>query len=345
MKNEAIHIHEVLASLPDEKERAFEIGLTDLVQNTDSNTLRIELLKLIDTYLEDERLSYSAFYCLSILYRRKKDITLLGELISKYEGVFREHPTFSHIYVLYLKEKGIGRDVLRVIQKSYEAYTKLNKNAGVVHNFAETIASAYEDSDNQTRESIKKEWLSKANEAIDLAIELDRTYAKYYCTKGRLLAIDKKYMEAKEAIKRAIDIEDSSKIDYVIRLGNYQHYLLLIQTEHYSEAISAQIQDNETLILNTNKQIDEKFKENNIKNLEFLGFFAAIVSFTIGSIQIINNQNFEEARNLIIVLFAALLSAFSGFGFLLHGFSKKAIPNIIIFLIGMGIIIAINYVV
>lgn len=345
MKSGINQIHKVLASLPDEKERGFEIALTNLVEDVEDNDLRKELSEILKANLEDEALAYPAFYCLSILYRRKKDITLLGELIEKYEGTFRDHPTFSHVYVLYLKEKGIGRDVMRVIQKSYEAYTKLNNNAGVVHNFAETIASAYEDSDNQTRELIKKEWLAKASEAIDLAIELDRSYAKYYCTKGRLLAIDKKYTEAKEAVKRAIDYEDSGKKDYVIRLGNYQHCLLLIQTEQYSEEISKQIADNENLICNTNKQIDEKFKENNIKNLEFLGFFAAIVSFTIGSIQIINNQPFEQARNLIIILFAALLSSFSGFGFLLHGLGKKAIPNVIMFLIGVGTIIVINYVI
>jgi tetratricopeptide (TPR) repeat protein len=211
-------------------------------------------------------------------------------------------------------------------------------NAGVVHNFAETIASAYEESDVSTKSFIKNEWLEKANEAIDLAINLDSTYAKYYCTKGRLLAIEEKYDEAKESIRRAIDIEDSGKIDYVIRLGNYQYYLLLVQNNQYNKLIDDQMIENQKTMNKTVEDIDNKLKETNIKNLEFLGFFAAIVSFTIGSIQIINNQTFESAMNLIIVLFAALLSVFSAFGFMLNGLKKNSIPNVIVFVIGVTLI-------
>lgn len=337
-------ILDFLKTLPDETERKFEVGLTDLVEHNDSKSIRTELLKILSEDSQSESVIYAAFYCLTISYRRTKDITLLENLIKKYESRFEDkHATFSHVYALFLKEKGVGKDVIRIIQKSYTAYTKLKKNAGVVHNFADTVVTAYEQSDSKTKSMIKRDWADRADEAVELAIELDPMYAKYYCTKGRLLAINEKFSEAIESIKRAIDMEDSSETDYVIRLANYQYYLLLVQTNQYSSIMNAQLENHEEMITSAKKEIDEKFRESNVKNLEFLGFFAAIVSFTIGSVQIINNQSFENARNLIVVLFAALLSVFSAFGFILHGFGKKSIPNIIVFIIGIIILFGIVY--
>lgn len=348
---EGINILEIMKSLPDEKERNYEVTLTKIVEEHDNKKLKEELINILaDEKQPDEKVLYATFYCLSILYRRNKDLSLLESLITRYEGRFKDsHPTFSHLYVLYLKEKGIGRDVFKIINKSYEAYNNLKSNAGIVHNFAETVAACYEESDYKTREIIIKEWLSRAEEAINSAIDLDSTYAKYYCTRGRLLAINKRYDEAKEAIRRAIDLENSSKKDYVIRLGNYQYYLLFIQNNQYSELMSEQLSKHEQLIgdkLSTHqqlisektKEIEEKMKESNVKNLEFLGFFAAIVSFTIGSIQIVNNQNFHDAVTLIVVLFTCLICAFSAFGVILHGLTKKTINNIVTFFIGVAIL-------
>lgn len=329
-------------SLPNEVERAYELSITQYVTEIESPTLRKDLNDILASDSYNNEVRYAAFYSLSILYRRNKDISLLENLINSYESQFKEHPTFSHLYVLYMKEKGVGRDVIKLISKAYDAYQKMSLNAGVVHNFAETVTSCYENSDNTTKDLIKKDWLFKANEAIDNAIELDRTYAKYYCTKGRLLAIDNLFSEAKASINRAIDIESSEKSDYVIRLGNYQYYLLRVQSEEYKCQIDALVSENEKIIQTTKRELDDKFKEHNIKNLEFLGFFSAIVSFTIGSIQIINNQSFENAQSLIIVLFSALLSLFGAFGLILHGFNKRTLPNILAFVIGITFIIIIN---
>lgn len=329
-----------LRNLPNETEREFEIQLTDLVEHTDNSILREKLITVLADEQQEEAIAYAAFYCLTISYRRTKDISLLENIVKQYESKFENsHLTYSHIYALYLKEKGIGKDVIQIIQKSYDAYTKLNKNAGVVHNFADIVATAYEESDTKIRNYIETDWLDKAQEAVELSIQLDANYAKYYCTKGRLLAIKEKYGEAIESIKRAIDLEDSSETDYVIRLGNYQYYLLMVQTKKYNSLLNNQLKKYDETIKVTKNEIDKKFQENSIKYLEFLGFFAAVVSFTIGSIQIINNQSFSDAKNLIVILFAVLLCVFSSFGILLHGFGKRTLPNAVIFGIGLIIIL------
>lgn len=328
----------ILGKLPEQTHRNFEVALTSLVEREDNNELRKNLSEILESDAE-EKLRYAAFYGLSILYRRKKDISLLEKLVLHHESEFRDNATWPHLIVLYLKEKGIGRDVIRVIQKSYEAYLNIRHNAGIVHNFAETVISAIEDSDSKTQDTIKENWIEKAVEAIHDAIELDPNYAKYYCTKGRILAFTGDYIAARENIKRAIDIEDSSKSDYVVRLGNYQYYLLLVQSNQQKAELNNNLISNKKLIEQSKTEIDQKFKEVNIKNLEFLGFFAAIVSFTIGSIQIVNKQTFDQASSLIIVLFGALIAVFGGFGFVLHGWNKKSVPSLIVFVLGALIVL------
>jgi len=154
----------------------------------------------------------------------------------------------------------------------------------VLHNYAETIATAMEEEVIQDSAHI-----DDAIDHIKKSISLAPKYAKYYCTYGRLLALKSQIAKGLQLIRKAIDLEDSQKSDYAIRIGDYQAY--------HSKLI---------------------FMQHTTRNLEFLGFFAALVSFIIASIQILGKQPFEEATQLIIVLNGCLLCAFAGFFALIH---------------------------
>ena len=69
--------------------------------------------------------------------------------------------------------------------------------------------------------------------------------------------------------------------------------------------------------------MDAQEKESMTKNMEFLGLFSGIVSFTIGSLSItgaIAEQSIKHAAGLIVVLMGALMCVFAAFGMILHGF-------------------------
>ena len=71
-------------------------------------------------------------------------------------------------------------------------------------------------------------------------------------------------------------------------------------------------------------------KETMAKNMEFLGLFSGIVSFTIGSLSIsgaIAEQSIRHAAGLIVVLMGALMCVFAAFGIILHGFHKVKIAK------------------
>ena len=123
-----------------------------------------------------------------------------------------------------------------------------------------------------------------------------------------------------------------------MRVNQYQIYLQqtksMMVLEQTDSELNQKIQEFESII-------EHQSKESLVKNMEYLGLFAGIISFTIGSIGIatsVAGQSLIAAAGLIIVLMGALLCVFSGFGFILHGINKKTIRNLIVFIMGVLII-------
>ncbi len=316
-------IEDVLASSPDEDSRDFELMLTRLAACPEKRRLTRDLRMVLDSG-DTGPVGYAAFYCLNILLRRNRDVTLLEELINQYSSVFKRHETFQHLMVLLNIEKGLGRRGDEIIAAAYDDSLRFADNAGFVHLFAVTVAAICEEM-LAVRDRVAAEWLDKALDAADRAIALDRRYAKYYCTKGRLLAIGGQFEDAVSQARVAIDAEDSSKPDYAIRIGDYQYYLLRIQAakneadlaaklEAYGVVLAEKLDGAESKINEGVKRMDDS----SIRNLEFLGFFAALISFTIGSIQLAVSQQASDLAGLIVVLFGALLVAFGGFTFIVR---------------------------
>ena len=213
----------------------------------------------------------------------------------------------------------------------YQSYLR-NPHWG--HNYAEAIATAMEE-----------EVVSSPSHIIDAidyvkkAIALAPKYAKYYCTFGRLLALKGQVAKGSQLIKKAIDLEDSKKNDYAIRIGDYQAYLSRLIFMQYTNKLQHKIDGFETKVENTQDKVSNLVQSSMTKNMEFLGFFAALVSFIIASIQILSKQPFEKATQLIIVLNGCLLCAFAGFFALIHE-KKYFIRILIVFLLGSAMIIS-----
>jgi hypothetical protein len=53
--------------------------------------------------------------------------------------------------------------------------------------------------------------------------------------------------------------------------------------------------------------------------VELLGLFTAIISFTVGSIQLVLNQIFAQGAMLLIVFSGCILIIYGGLGIILYG--------------------------
>jgi len=332
-----ITLFSLLEKLPSDEEREFELSLNKIIDKVNPLKLKTVLKEALD-HCDDKRVCYAAFYGLNTLYRRNQDVTLLQRLFAEYGGKYTGFKSYDHLNVMFLMLKG---DTRNIIEKAYKAMQKLSSHAGAIHDFAEIVVSVYEDEENAAaKENIKNRWMDEALTAIDIAIELDVDYAKFYCTKGRILETLGRFNEARDYIKTAMDKEDSAGTNYARRIGNYQYYLLLIQANHHTQLLADEINVYKNDMLEKQKEVLNKMEESKFKNLEFLGFFAALISFTIGSIQILNHQDFDSAVKLILILMGSTFCVFSGFGVVLHGIKGK-LSNIIIFVIGLIVLFAV----
>jgi len=340
-KTKKIDLIEFLKRLPDEKERLFEIYIVYLILETAS--IEKELLEILEKNKTDLKVFYNAFYCICTYYRRRKDTSKYGETLERYKHCFYENPTYSYLKAMFLMQRGKEVDIKEAIILSGKSVKDVPSNVGIIHCYTEIIAEAFEEGVlNVLSNSIE---LEKAIQLLQNVLKETSNYAKFYCTYGRLLALSGKYKEAKQEILTAIDKEDSSRHDYSLRIGEYQRYLIEITAKNYSDKSLFKFQDFSEKMDAQNKEISdnmersEKEVQGNIKdslnkNLEFLGFFTALISFIIASVQILTKSNFQDAFQLILELGGMIMLVLSSFGIILNG-NKNIKRSIVVFTMGI----------
>ena len=269
-----------------------------------------------------------------------------------------EHPYFFHLDVLHRMDLAVSKssdqEFLETLLRDAEQNSKnMNNNRGGDHAFAETVALVFENTTPELRkyfESASDNWLEKAGKAASDALKID--YAKFYCTRGRVHALRGELKEAIADVNTAIAKEKNTRKDYSIRIGQYTSYYqqfraqqnlaeqqlnfeqtvaeVTQQLQAREDEIAQQVQVQEVGLTQRMKELEDEFvkrmesqeKETMAKNMEFLGLFSGIVSFTIGSLTLASNFTSEDAlkiAGLIVILMGALMCVFSAFGVILHG--------------------------
>lgn len=335
-------------ALPPECDRAFEKQIVALALSAPENQIEPPLMDILKT--EADSRAYAAYCTLHTCYRRMHDHSQLLNLEKTWGSRFSSHPSVLHMELLAYVDMGEKVDGEHVLRKAERSIEQMPGNAGAQHLLADLTACYYEENPhlltagNDAERQRHARWLSRAVEAVDQSIALDE-YPKFYATRARLLSLQHKYGPALASINRAIDREDSSRPDYAIRMAKYLTCKMQIEAfgrEHemrramdeYRAGLNEQQQQ-------TQQKIEQQLGElssSSIKNLEFLGLFAGIVSFTIGGVSIASNASafsFQGAAGLLVVLLGSLLEVFCGFGFILHGCKKEKLPrNLVVMAFG-----------
>lgn len=322
----------ILESFPPEGEREFELRATAVGVDPATD------LQLLDTLARrGDEAGYAAFFSLVSGQRRKKDYRKMLHAVEWGARLYGDRPTFTHLVMLTYLEAGVpaGQEE-QTLLSAYEDYQQFSTNAGHVHLFADMVATILE-SDEKMLERFRDRWLGEALLAASRAITLTPQYAKFYATQARLEALDGEYDVAMRLIDQAIDLEDSSRGDYALRIGNYQTQRVRIVFDRRAASLaehsrqSADSLRNELSHLTTAltearaelAHAHEETRRGAVRNIEFIGFFAGIVSFTIGSLQLAAGQNARDAALLILMLTGAMLIAFTGFSYLLEPPSRE----------------------
>lgn len=385
---------EVLNTLPDETERIYEkkiMSLAMIGQRTDFDqwvqaVLNLpddtpcgdvkQLLELtgqgrenhfdkwVDQLMDlplsedeaEERVSFAAF-CIRIgQLRRNQDHSKEFELMNQYLERFHRHPFFNHLYLMCLLDMDPVGKAKKILELAYKNIEVMPLNAGVHHVLAIAAADIFEATEFQPELRPDPVWLERGAQAAEDALERDSNYAKFHCTRGRILALQGKYDQALKEISQAMDLENSHQSDYALRIGNYRMYYQRIQDKRRSETmldiVQSQIDEAQDLTRQMKSsmqrmeekqlQLEEDTRGSLTKNMEFLGLFAGIVSFTIGGVSIAGamaDRSLVGAAGLIVVLMGALLGVFAGFGVILHGYREpKSRRNLVVLALSAGIL-------
>ena len=340
-KSKKIGLIEFFKKFPDEKERLFEVYIVYVILETVS--IESELLEILEKNKDNQKVFFSAFYCLCTYYRRRKDTSKYGETLERYKYMFYENPTYSYLKAMFLMQRGREDDIKEAIILSGKAIKNVPNNVGIVHCYAEIIAEAFEESVLDAKSNSVE--LEYATQLLQNVLKETSDYAKFYCTYGRLLALSGEYKKAKQEILHAIDEEDSSRNDYSLRIGEYQRYLIqitsqnhadkaLLEFENYSEKIDEWNKKTIDSMEQYQNEVQGNIQDSLNKNLEFIGFFAALVSFIIASIQILIKSDFQETFQLILELGGMLMLVLSSFGIILNG-NRYIKRSIVVFIMGI----------
>lgn len=139
-KDGEVAMSAVLDGIPDEETRGFETLLTELATLPDRKRVIGDLRSILESGEDSER-TYAAFYGLNIILRRNHDFTLLEELMVTGSLLFKGHPTFQHLLILFRIGKGLGPHYDEVVSMAYDDSLRFPEHAGVIHLFADTVAT------------------------------------------------------------------------------------------------------------------------------------------------------------------------------------------------------------
>ncbi len=260
-----------------------------------------ELTNMLESFLKNENEDMSvrliSFFALCTKQRRKKDYSKMETLLNDYKGIF-ENQNIYKIQSLYFLST-CRNDDARELRRAFRGWAYIDKNyafmPAFIQIYAETVALCFEHKSDLKIAYSEKETNSILDEAIDrieTAISI-RNYPKFHATKARLLYQKEEYADAVEQINEAIDMEDSERKDYAIRINEYE---ILKAKAEINMATKAKLDELEA--------IKEEVARSKYDNLSFLGFFSAILALIIGTVSISSSDvlTFTHLMQLLICL-------------------------------------------
>lgn len=228
-----------LTAHEEECSREFEADLSAFCTRHMDAQLVQQLRQLVAEGEAD--LAYRAFYALTIIYRNRKDYQQLQALFEE-NPHFAGHPSYHHLLILFQLEAETFFDALELLELAREDARQHRDNAGYLHLFAHLFVYTCEKSRGEMREQVRREYYDDVERAVEDAIRLDPAYAKFYCTKARVVAQRGRYAEAYSLINKAVATESSARKDYALRLLDYRHCETVILLQEQREYFQGEME-------------------------------------------------------------------------------------------------------
>lgn len=311
-------VRDLLATMPENEDDDYTIMLKDFVINYDMINNQSILYNILNSQ-ETPEIKFSAFYSLKIIYREFGSYSKLIELVDNYGIQYKNIKLYDIVLSTYYRNKVIlGEKEWEslAIKHAELACESSPDNLAIKHHYAEIIALMLEEN-----LEVSQLEINRAIDRLDDVIAIYNKHAKYYCTKGRLLAAKGEYNLAIKNINKALDLETVNDKDSMIRIGQYNYYLSRVHMLQNNLMLDEKVKmfDKDTEAANSKiKMLIENVDDMKTRYLEYLAFFSSVLAFIMVTINVaINIENFSRAVGLILVLAGALVITFVLFRLLL----------------------------
>lgn len=321
-------IAKLFSALPSDDDDNYTIELKDIVLKNDLVKSEADVAGIITSH-KNVKVRFAAFYALLIISREYENFTKYISYVDEYGLEFRTIKLYDIVLSTYYRNKGImgeKENYVSAMRYGERACVALPSNLAVKHHFAELVALCLE-------ENIPVD-VAVINTAIDRledVIVVWRSHAKYFCTKGRLLAAKGDFTQAIANVKKALDMEKIEDKDSMIRIGQYNYYLLSINMMVATKTIDQKISDYSNSVADMDakgsenlKKMEQNFDHVKTQYLEYLAFFSSILAFILTTVSIVSNTaDFNHSAGLVLMFAGALVLVFGIFRMLLQYIIKE----------------------
>jgi tetratricopeptide (TPR) repeat protein len=250
-----------------------------------------------------EQARFNALYLLLFRLRRRRDYHEYRQWVDRYRLEFSKFPLFHTFEVVYQRSLGEDRRSMeQAIRESGRALEELPDFPGVLHQYAELVASSSERHGNIATEDLERA-VRSARRAIALS---DRPQPHFWSTLARLQAALGDYSSARRSIAEAIELEPSEGQDYALR----QTENLLIEARVYFAEAQARSAARE-------EEARNELTEVRTQLLQLLGLLAAIIAFLTTSVTVARtgDTSFAEKTRMLLITGGVIVLTFTAFSF------------------------------
>lgn len=296
---------------------------------------------------ENDDKGYLAYNIKHTYWRRIKKYEKVRDLEERYRNRYINRESFPILH-LRLEINLSAKTDEEKLEMAQNLRNKYPNNCGVVHDYCMMVANIYEFGEERIKRDILDNYIWDCKECIDRVAQ--NNYAKFLWTKARIYTIlggieedeskfNLYYHIAIESIKRAWMKEELGE-QYSLRIATYRNCELYIKNKYMLDQAQRDLRKREYEQIRSMDSFRNEISELKARNLEVIGLFVAIISFTIGSFEIVKQAKFIDQIFSIIILMCMTLVVYGGLGIILHG-KKFCLRNIIIIILGIIVIVGV----
>ena len=286
--------------------------------------------------------AFISYYLLAYYYREYEEMVKLGKLVARYDDVFQQYALTHQIRGRLLRrQKGQGRNALDCdLQAIQILKDKRIENIGVWVTYASTVSLALENNASY----VEDDDITHSIESVIQAIHINPLYGKYNYLLAKLYMFEvlkheesytyeyciDKIMEAKELLRKAIELEDTHTVAYASQVIEFKSYMrqadwilseIRMLKAARKQAIDAErgVQEKisefqkrvEKLFGDTNHEIDEKFKNSGRDVDELLKSTKSEINSQFKENREKVNDQLNQMQNKYMEIFAIFVSVVS----------------------------------